>query len=193
MLAEQVAVTMVVTDALDALGVPYAIGGSLSSALHGVMRATMDVDLVADLRLEHTGPLAQALGNAFYADAEMMRNAISHHSSFNLIHLETMFKVDVFVAKPRAFDRSQLARRQLHLLSEDPEYHVYVTSAEDIVLSKLEWYRIGGRVSDRQWSDLLGVLKVQGDRLDRGYMHRMAVELGVADLLEQAFKEGDKA
>ncbi len=193
MLAEQVAVTMVVTDALDALGVPYAIGGSLSSALHGVMRATMDVDLVADLRLEHTGPLAQALGNAFYADAEMMRNAISHHSSFNLIHLETMFKVDVFVAKPRAFDRSQLARRQLHLLSEDPEYRVYVTSAEDIVLSKLEWYRIGGKVSDRQWRDLLGVLKVQGDRLDRGYMHRMAVELGVADLLEQAFKEVDKA
>ena len=152
---------------------------------------TMGADLVADLRLEHTDPLAQALGNAFYADVEMMRDAVRRHSSFNLIHLETTFKVDVFVAKPRTFDRSQLARRQLYLLSEDPERHAYVTSAEDIILSKLECYRIGGEVSDRQWRDVLGVLKVQGDRLDRDYLRRMATELKVADLLERAFGEAD--
>ncbi len=189
MLPEQIAVTMLVADALEALGVPYAIGGSFASALHGVMRATMDADLVADLRLEHVAPFAQALGEAFYADAEMMRDAIHRHSSFNLIHLDTMFKVDVFVARPRDFDRAQLARRQVHLLSEDPERRAYVATAEDTVLSKLEWYRLSGEASDRQWSDALGVLKVQGERLDLEYMRRMAAGLGVTDLLSRALEE----
>jgi len=189
MLPEQIAVTMLVADALEALGVPYAIGGSFASALHGVMRATMDADLVADLRQEDVAPFVQALGGLFYANAEMMREAIGQHRSFNLIHLDSMFKVDVFVARPRDFDRAQLARRQLHLLSEDPERRAYVASAEDTVLAKLEWYRMGGEVSDRQWRDALGVLKVQGLRLDLAYMRHMAAGLGVKDLLERALEE----
>jgi hypothetical protein len=189
MLTEQIAVTLAVAEALEALGAPYAIGGSFASALHGVMRATMDADLVADLRPEQVEPLAEALGDAFYADVDTMRNAVLQHRSFNLIHLETMFKVDVFVAKPRAFDRAQLARRQLQVLSQDPERHAYVASAEDIVLAKLEWYRLGGETSERQWRDVLGVLKVQGDRLDREYLARMATELGVTDLLHRTFEE----
>jgi hypothetical protein len=189
MLAEPIAVTLLVADTLEALGVPYAVGGSLASAVHGVMRATMDADLVADLPIEQVEPLAEALGDAFYADVDMMRSAVLRHTSFNLIHLETMFKVDVFVAKPRAFDRSQLARRQLQVLSEEPERHAYVSSAEDVVLAKLEWYRLGGETSERQWRDVLGVLKVQSGRLDREYMQRMATELGVADLLQGALEE----
>jgi hypothetical protein len=189
MLAEQIEVTMIVVDALQALGVAYAIGGSFASAVHGVMRATMDADLGADLNLEQVEPLVQALGDAFYADVEMIRDAVRRHASFSLIHLDTTFKVDVFVARPRDFDRSQLARRQLYALSQDPERTAYVTSAEDTVLAKLEGYRLGGDVSDRQWGDAIGILKMQGQQLDRDYVQRMAAELKVADLLTRAFAQ----
>jgi hypothetical protein len=153
------------------------------------MRATMDVDLVADLRPEHVAPLVDLLGEAFYADPVMMHDAIRERGSVNLIHLQTMFKVDVFVMRHQVFDRAQLARGQLRVLSEDPECHAYVASAEDVVLAKLEWYRRGGEVSDRQWQDVLGVLEVQGDRLDMEYMRRMASELDVADLLARALEQ----
>jgi hypothetical protein len=97
--------------------------------------------------------------------------------------------VDIFVVRPRAFDRFQLARRQLHRLSDDPECDAYVTSPEDIILAKLEGYRMGGETSDRQWHDVSGVLKVQADRLDGDYLTRMAGDLDVTDLLGRAFQE----
>ncbi len=164
MIPEQIAVALTVVEALEALGVPYVIGGSFASAVHGVMRATMDADLVADLHLEQAAPLAEMLGSAFYADVEMMNEAIRRQGAFNLIHYDTAFKIDVFVARSRAFDRAQLARRQLYQLSLDPERRAYVASAEDVVLSKLEWYRAGGEISDRQWRDVMGVLHVQGEQ-----------------------------
>ncbi len=188
---EPIAVTLLVIDALESLGAPYLIGGSLASAVHGVPRTTMDADIVAELRPEDAGPLARALGSAFYADVQAIRNAIEQQSSFNVIHLETMFKVDVFVrgSKKRPFDQVQFERRTLHVLSIEPERTAYVASAEDTILAKLEWYRLGGQVSERQWRDVQGVLKVQADRLDMAYLRRWAAQLNVADLLERALQE----
>lgn len=189
MLPDPIAVTLLVIDKLDALHVPYFLGGSLASAVHGVLRTTMDADLVADLRPEHAGPLASALSPAFYVDASAIRDAIRHQSSFNAIHLETMFKVDVFVLKPRPFDRAQFERRAVQVVERAPERTAYVASAEDTILAKLEWYRLGGEVSERQWRDVVGVLNVQSDRLDYTYLRAWAGQLNVADLLERAFAE----
>lgn len=90
-------VTLLVTQAFERLGVPYAVGGSLASSLHGIMRSTLDVDILADMRTEHIQPLVAALSKDFYADNEMMKDAIEHQSSFNLIHYDTAFKVDIFI------------------------------------------------------------------------------------------------
>ena len=193
MLSEPIAVTLLVIEALDTLGVPYLIGGSLASAVHGVARATADTDLVADLRPEHARPLAQALNDAFYVDAESIQDAIRRRSSFNVIHLDTMFKVDVFVRKQRPFDQAQFERRVAQVVATDPERTAYVASPEDTVLAKLEWFRLGGEVSDRQWRDVLGVLKVQGERLDLVYLRRWAAALRIADLLEQALAQTGQA
>jgi hypothetical protein len=186
---EATRITLLVTQTLERLGIPYAVGGSLASSLHGVMRSTLDVDIVADMQPEHILPLVEVLSKEFYADDEMMRDAIEHQSSFNLIHYETAFKVDVFIRKSRPFDQMQLDRRRLSVIANNPEESVYVTSPEDTVLAKLEWYRMGGEVSDRQWHDIIGVLKTRAGELNLEYLRKWATELNVRDLLERALKE----
>ena len=191
MRGEATRIILLVAQTLERLGIPYAIGGSLASSLHGVMSSTLDVDIVADMKLEHIKPLVAALSKEFYADDEMMRDAIEHHSSFNLIHYETAFKVDIFIRKLRPFDQMQLERRRKSVIATDPEESVWVVSPEDIILAKLEWYRMGGEVSDRQWRDILGVLKTRAGELDLAYLRKLAIELKIVDLLDRALKEAE--
>ncbi|MFZ5515590.1 MAG: hypothetical protein ACOY90_03065 [Candidatus Zhuqueibacterota bacterium] len=191
MQGEVTRITLLVTQTLEQIGIPYAVGGSLASSLHGVMRSTLDVDIVADMKVKHVQPLVAALSKEFYADDEMMRDAIAHHSSFNLIHYETAFKVDIFISKLRAFDALQFERRRTLVIAADPEQSVYVVSPEDIVLAKLECYRLGGEVSERQWRDILGVLKTRAGELELDYLRKWAGELRVNDLLERALREAE--
>lgn len=188
MLANVLHATRLVADVLEKLGVRYAVCGSLASSAHGMVRTTMDADLIADLRPEHVLMLVELLKDAFYIDDEMIHSSIQHRRSFNIIHLESMFKVDIFIPKQRLFDRNQLARRKETQVGEE-QVSLFFLSPEDIVLAKLEWYRMGGNVSDQQWRDILGVLIIQGDQLDQQYMQQMADQMDTADLLERALQE----
>jgi hypothetical protein len=187
--SEILEVTRKVAAAFDAAGIPYFLGGSVASALYGEARSTRDIDFVAAMLPHHVEPFVAALGAGFYADANAIQSAVGTRRSFNLIHLDTMVKADVFVFKAEAFGRSQFARRVGKPLSPDDSTFIYVASPEDTVLAKLQWYRDGGMVSERQWNDVLGVLKVQGGTLDGAYLHKWARELELTELLRRALDD----
>ncbi len=183
------AVTPVV-DALDRIGVRNHIAGSVASSVLGVARATLDVDLVADLRSEHIAAFVGQLSGKFYVEEEMVRDAVRRRACFNVIHLATMLKVDVFVLKTRPYDLTAFDRMTADTLEDEPGARIfYVASAEDTILNKLEWYRMGDGVSDRQWRDVIGVMNVQGRGLDFEYLRRWADELEILDLLERAVEQ----
>ncbi len=174
---------------LERLRIRYAIGGSLASSLHGEPRSTADFDLLIELDSERATALVCALEPTCYVDARAAAEAVQRAGSFNVIHLDTLQKIDLFVAGTRPLDRHQLAHAVSVTLAPASVRPVAVTSAEDIVLRKLAWYREGGEVADRQWRDLVGVLKASRDELDRTYLTRAANEMDVADLLRRAFAE----
>ncbi len=186
---EPIEVTLKVTGILEKLNIPYIIGGSLASTLYGMVRTTQDSDIITEMRLEHIQPFLSALQNEFFIDEEMISDSIQHNSSFNIIHRETMFKVDIFIPRPRPFQQSQLARAQRQIFELGTEISANFASPEDTILSKLEWYRMGGESSERQWRDILGVLKIRANELDLGYLQKWATDLKVTDLLERALKE----
>ena len=183
-----VALDMVI-GCFEKLGIAYYIGGSVASSAYGIARATMDVDLVAKVEIHQLNHLVKALETDYYINAEMIRDAIHRRSSFNLIHLETMIKIDVFIVKDQPYDSQALTRRQPDTLDEESSRKFYLSSPEDIILNKLQWYQIGGGVSEQQWKDVLGVLKVQGDKLDLEYLRYWASRLNLSDLLNRSFDD----
>ncbi|RME38590.1 MAG: hypothetical protein D6793_02480 [Thermoflexia bacterium] len=184
-----------VVEALEKLGIAYQIGGSVASSVYGVPRTTMDIDLVADLRPEHVRPLVDLLQDRYYLSLEAISEALRRRSSFNLIHLETMVKVDVFILRPEPYEQEAFRRSRRDTVVEESAREFSLSSPEDVILHKLAWFRMGGEASERQWSDVVGVLRVQADALDFAYLQQWATALGLADLLEQAIREateGDK-
>jgi len=179
-----------VVAAFEALDVPYYVGGSVASSTHGVPRASIDADVIAELRPEHVAGFVSRLQSSYYVDERRVRDAVRSRRSFNAIHLPTMFKIDVFVSKGRPFDREAMQRARPETLDDAPGARGFrVASPEDTVLAKLEWFRAGGEVSERQWSDVVGVLKAAHPLLDDEHLDRWANALSVTELLVRARRD----
>jgi hypothetical protein len=185
--SDLVAALLPVVELLESLGVRYYVGGSLASSIHGVPRASIDADVVAELEASHVGPFVGGLQAGYYVDEGRVRAAVDTRRSFNVIHLETMFKIDVFASKRRPFEGEAFRRARPEPLEDrEAARRFQVASAEDTILAKLEWFRAGNEISERQWTDIVGVLKTAGPLLDQEYLTRWASALGVLDLLEKA-------
>jgi len=189
MAIDQVDVMLLVAGVLERLGIPYCVCGSFVSSLHGEWRSTRDVDLLADIKGKHVKPFTEALQSDFYAEEEAILRAVKARRSFSVIHFETLYKIDIFVSKGTEFEKKQLERRELKNVIPEQEMTAYVASAEDTILAKLAWYRLGNEVSDQQWRDILGVLKMRHGRLDLDYLRHWAAELNVSDLLVDALTD----
>jgi hypothetical protein len=183
---ESVTVTLRIAAELERLGIDYFVGGSVASSVHGRPRTTDDVDIVAAIPGPQVDAFVRGLEAEFFIDADMIRDAIRRRASFNIIHLATMLKVDVFVLGNEDFAGQEMSRRQAVPLRGSS---VWFSSPEDIVIEKLDWFRKGEGISERQWRDVLGVLAVQAGRLDLSYLRLWAARRGLADLLERALAE----
>lgn len=185
--ADSIDLALTIAGILDRLGIPYVVGGSLASSLLGEPRSTNDVDVAVEMSAEPIGDLVEAFTAEFYIDEGAVREAVRRRASFNVIHLPTVMKADIFVLGDGLLDRRQVERRRR--VPVESERELWIGSAEDQVLRKLSWYRSGGEVSDQQWRDIVGVLSVQLDHLDRQDLEATAATLGLGDLLARAFRE----
>ena len=172
-----------IVDALDAAGIKYMITGSVSSSFHGNPRATNDTDMVITPTMEQLNLFVKSLKDC-YVCLPTAREALKTGGMFNVIDNETGYKADMIICKNDPFGRQEFQRRyRVSILGLD----VWVVSAEDIILSKLKWTK--GRLSEKQFGDIKGIMAAQQDTLDKDYLHKWAKELGVEDTLKQLLEE----
>jgi hypothetical protein len=161
-------VVVQVVGILEDLSIPYHLGGSFASTIHGIPRQTYDVDIVVDLPQELGRQLVRVLAGDFYVSESAAAAAISRRSCFNAIHLATGFKVDFFVKGHHQYDDVELGRSVTQQIVADPPKSAEVKSPEDVILRKLQWFKDGGGISDRQWKDVLAFSKPRKTVLTRG-------------------------
>ncbi len=178
-----------VVTAFQRLQVPHYVGGSIASSFHGATRSTMDVDLVAELSEDQVAAFVASFGHDFYISEPAVRDAVRRRSCFNLIHLPSSFKIDIFVSRRRPFDEDAMRRASLQRLGISHTIEVPIASAEDTIVSKLEWFRLTNETSERQWEDVSRLLILLGETVDRAYLHHAADSVGVDDLLERLLRQ----
>jgi len=176
---------------LEQLGIPYHVGGSIASSAHGMFRATADIDVVIDPTAQQLTSLAEALEPDFDVSRSAMDEARASAGTFNAIHIETSFKVDFFIKGPTPFDAEELRRSIRQPIGDAAGSAIMLKSPEDTVLRKLEWFRRGGEVSERQWQDVVSILRAAQGGLDDVHMDLWAARLAITDLLERARGEAE--
>jgi len=178
-------IALKVTSALTSVGAEYFLGGSLASSLQGEPRATNHIDFVIALPLGRTNALRDALGSDFEVDTDMLRDALLHARSANAFYLPVVTKIDFFGRGYEPFDESEFSRRRPVVVRPSGET-IVVKSAEDTVLRKLLWFREGGAVSEKQWRDIVSVLRISGASMDDAYLTSWASRLELEALLQRA-------
>jgi hypothetical protein len=178
-----------IADILEKQHITYYIGGSLASSLYGMQQLAQDIDLVVASASFQISALIADMRLDYLIDETAIYNAVRNHTSFSMLHLETLLKVDVIIPQDNLFEQQANQRRQWHTLDKDSRLFP-VSSPEDIVLVKLKHHQQTGTVPDDQWNDILGVLKVQGPHVNLTYMKQWAGHLNITNLLKQA---GDDA
>ncbi|MDT9193302.1 MAG: hypothetical protein P5678_10645 [Limnospira sp. PMC 1240.20] len=190
MIEDPIAIAYKIIDKLNLLNIPYYIGGSVASSLQGEARFTQDIDLVIYLELSQVEVFIETFSSDFYVSDVAVKDAILGVSSYlNLINFESLEKADIFISRSDDFSRSQMNRRQLYVPEENPEQAFYLCTPEDTILQKLVWMRIAQNESQKQWRDILGVLKIQRERLDLDYLWQWSEYLNISASLNQAIQQ----
>ena len=177
------------TDILESLGITYVIGGSIASSIYGKVRFTQDADITVESFEDKADEFLRLVSSDFYISSDAMQKALSQKGSFNVVHLESAFKIDVFIQKNTEFERQLLSRRNFMKLSDRFEKAFSIVSPEDIIMLKLRWYRQTDCTSEKQWQDILSVLEVQKDKLDFEYLKKWASILRIDQLLARAISD----
>jgi len=184
-LDDLVAALAPVVVAFRQLEVRHYVGGSVASSFHGAARSTMDVDLVCEFAADQIEAFVACFDTDYYVSESAIRQAVRRKSCFNLIHLPTSFKVDVFVSRQRPFDLESMRRATPECLGQNRTVEVPIATAEDAIISKLEWYRKTDETSERQWDDVSRLITLLGDTVDLIYLRSAAESVGVSELLER--------
>jgi len=182
---DAIEIALRVAAAIEAVGGEYFIGGSLASSFQGEPRSTNDIDIVVSLAMSQLERFKLALGNDFEADLESLRDAFLRKGCANIFFLPSVMKIDIFAVGSSEFDAEEFRRRQSVRVRSSGET-LFLKTAEDSILRKLLWFREGGEVSERQWRDVVALLRINSRSLDFSYIERWSRALRLDSLLRRA-------